>query len=99
MAALASVWLALAALLLATAMLVYRPAMTDVAVTLVLYFGAPGALCLAILTLWAHREDDVSDRGLQGRRLQAKVAMVFALAAAAIVYALIVGSEKLAPVD
>ena len=99
MLALASVWIGLASLVLAAAMLVFRPAMTDWSVTLVLYFGSPGALCLAILVLWAHRGEDSSDPGLEARRLQAKVAIVLAILAAAIVYALIIGSEKLLPAD
>jgi hypothetical protein len=99
MLALASVWIGLASLVLSVAMLLYRPAMTDWSVTLVLYFGSPGALCLAILVLWAHRGEDESDPGLQARRLQARVAIVLAILAAAIVYALIVGSQKLLPTD
>jgi hypothetical protein len=99
MLALASVWIALASLLLAAAMAVYRPAMTDVTVLLVLYFGSPGALCLAGLTLWAHRKDTSTDPGLAARCLQAKVAIAMALAAAAIVYLLIIFSRKLVPIE
>src|SRR3990172_7086518 len=83
MLALASVWISLASLIVAAAMLVYRPAMTELAVTFVLYFGSPGAMCLAGLTLWAHRKDDTSDAGVAARRIQAKVAIVMAIAAAA----------------
>jgi len=97
MLALMSAWIALASLLIAVAMLLYRPAFTDVNVTLVLYFGAPGALCLAGLTLWAHRKEDASDSGLSARRMQAKTAIGLALLAAAIVYALIIFSRKLDP--
>jgi len=99
MLALASVWIGLSSLILATAMLVYRPAMTDWAVTLVLYFGSPGALCLGILVLWAHRGDASTDPGLHGQRLQAKIAILLAILAAGMVYALIIGSQKLVPAD
>jgi hypothetical protein len=96
MLALVSVWLALLSLLLSLAMLAYRPAFTDISVVLVLYFGAPGAMCLAGLTLWAHRnEDSANDPGLAGRRVQSKTAIVLAIAAAAIVYGLIICSKKL----
>ena len=56
MLAFSSVWIALASLLLAVAMLVYRPTMTDLNLTLVLYFGSPGAICFAGLTLEGMRE-------------------------------------------
>jgi hypothetical protein len=76
-------------------MLVYRPAMTDVAILMILYFGAPGALCLAGLVLWAYRRDDHPDPAIVSQRLQSKVAITLAIAAAAIVYALIIGSQKI----
>ena len=97
MLALTSVWIALATLVLAGAMAVYRPCMTDVTVTLVLYFGSPGAMCLGGLVLWAHRKTGPEDDAVRNQRLQAKVAIGLALVAAAIVYTLIVGSEKLEP--
>jgi thiamine biosynthesis protein ThiS len=99
MLALASVWFGLATLVLAGAMLLYRPAFTDVTVALVLYFGSPGALCFAGLVLWAHRKDRSLDAGLAGQRLQAKVAVALALLAAAVVYLLIIRSEKLDPIE
>ena len=92
-----SVWIALAALVTATAMAVYRPVFSDLGVTLVLYFGSPGGLCLAGLVLWAHRKDDSSDAGLQAQRLQCKVAIVMSLLAAAIVYGLIVFATQIEP--
>ena len=95
MLALLSVWLGLASFLLAATMLVYRPAMTDPAILAVLYFGAPGSLCLAGLVLWAHRNDPDPDPGLVAQRLQAKVAIVLSLIAAAIIYGLIIGSHKI----
>ena len=98
MLAISSVWIALASLLLAVAMLVYRPALTDLNLTLVLYFGSPGAICFAGLTLWAFRKDDASDSGVNARRTQAKVAIVIALAAAAIVYMLIIRADRIAPI-
>ena len=95
MLALLSVWLGLASLVLAAVMLIYRPAMTDLAILLILYFGAPGALCLAGLTLWANRTDDNPEPAILAQRLQSKVAITLALAAAAIVYALIIRSQKI----
>jgi len=97
MLALASVWIALITFILAGVMLVYRPAMTDLTVTLVLYFGSPGALCLAGLVLWACRDEDQSDTAVQAQRLQSKVAVVLAIAAAAILYYLIINSQKIEP--
>jgi hypothetical protein len=95
MLALLSVWLGLASLILAVVMLFYRPAMTDPAILLILYFGAPGALCLAGLTLWANRTDDNPEPAILAQRLQSKVAITLALGAAAIVYALIIRSHKI----
>lgn len=94
MLALASVWIATATLLLSLAMLIYRPAFTDLTVMLVVYFGAPGAICLAGLTLWAHRNDGPDDLGVTARRLQSKVAITLAILAAAIVYALVALSDR-----
>lgn len=99
MLALLSVWIGLVALILAAAMIVYRPAFTDWAVTLVLYFGSPGAMCLAGLMLWAHRKDDDDDPGLNAQRLQAKTAIALAIVAAAIVYLLVIFSTKLEPIE
>ncbi len=99
MLAFAAVWLGLASLLIAIVMAVYRPAFTDLSVVLVLYFGSPGALCLALLTLWAFRKEDSGDSGLQARRLQCHVAVLLALVAAAIVYLLIIYSTKLEPIE
>lgn len=99
MLALASVWIALATLLVAAGMFAYRPLMTDLTVISVLYFGTPGAWCLAGLVLWAHRHETSPDPGLAARRVQAKVAIALGLFAAAIVYALIIGSQKLEPIE
>ncbi|MCH8147083.1 MAG: hypothetical protein IH987_03700 [Planctomycetes bacterium] len=88
------VWIGLATLLVALGMLVYRPAFTDFSVILVLYFGSPGALCLALMTLWAYRKEPKTDAGLEARRLQCKVAVAMAVIAAAIVYGLIIFSTK-----
>ncbi len=99
MLAFAAVWIALASLLIAVAMLVYRPTFTDVSVVLVLYFGSPGALCLALLTLWAFRREGDEDKGVRARRLQCWVAIAMAVAAAAIVYLLIIRSAKLEPIE
>lgn len=99
MLSLTSVWIGLATLLLALAMVLHRPAFTDITIPLVLYFGSPGALCLSIMVLWAHRRDSATDQGLNARRLQAKVAIALAISAAAIVYTLINLSEKSIPIE
>lgn len=95
MLALGSVWIGLGSLLIAVTMIVHRPTFTDLTVTLVLYFGSPGALCLAGLVLWAHRKDDASDAGLQAQRLQAKIAIGMAVVAAAVVYILVIGADRI----
>ena len=99
MLALTSVWIGLTAMVLAVAMLVHRPAFTDLTVTLVLYFGSPGALCFAGLVLWAHRKEDGADAGVAAQRLQAKAAITLALLAAAIVYALVIGAAPVEPIE
>jgi len=99
MLALVSLWLGLATFVLAAVMVLHRPAMTDWTVTLVLYFGSPGSLCLAGLTLWAHRNEDSADAGVVARRVQAKVAIGLSVVAAALVYALIIFSLKIMPID
>ena len=98
MLALASVWIGLASLGLSVAMVVYRPAFTDLTVTLVLYFGSPGSLCFAGLVLWAYRKEGDADRGISAQRKQAGVAIFLDIAAAAIVYLLVIFSHKLEPV-
>lgn len=98
MLALLSVWLGMISLFLSLLMLVYRPAFTDGAVTAVLWFGAPGAMCFAGLTLWAHRDDGRDDLGIVARRMQAKAAIGMGVVAAAIVYGLIILSTKSEPV-
>ena len=98
MLALMSVWISLAALAVAATMVVYRPAFADWTVTLVLYFGSPGAMCFAGLILWAYRKEDSTDAGVAAQRLQAKVAIAIALLAAAIVYLLIIYAEKVEPI-
>ena len=94
MLALLSVWVGLGTFVTAVAMLVYRPAMTDLTVTAILYFGSPGAMCFAGLVLWAYRKGPSDDPGVLAQRLQAKFAIVLAVLAAAIVYGLIIGSHK-----
>ncbi len=93
--ALTSVWIGLASLFIAGVMLGHRAMFGDLGVTLVLYFGSPGALCLGGLVLWAYRKEDSSDPGVLAQRLQAKVAIILALVAAAVVYALIIASDKI----
>ncbi len=106
MLALMGVWVGLLTLLLAIGMLVYRPWMTDITVTAVLYFGAPGAMCFGALVLWSLRKSNVHEIGayppedgpeVAAQRLQSKIAIGLALCAAAIVYYLIIYSTKLDP--
>ena len=95
MLALASVWIAMASLLLAVIMAGYRPAMTDLTMTLVLYFGSPGALCFGGLVLWAYRKEELPDPGVASQRTQAWVAIGMALIAAAIVYLLVILADPI----
>jgi sulfur carrier protein len=97
--ALGSVWIALASVGLSVAMLVYRPAMTDIAIVAVLYFGAPGSICLGGLVLWAYRHETAPEPGVMAQRVQAKVGVALAIIAATIVYGLIIFSEKLEPFE
>jgi len=90
-----SVWISLAVLALAAGMVIYRPLFTDLTVVAVLWFGAPGAMCFAGLVLWAYRKDTSGDPGVSGQRLQARIAIVLSVAAAVIVYLLIIYSHKL----
>lgn len=99
MLALISTWIALPTFVLSLVMLLYRPAFTDLNILLVLYFGSPGAMCLAGLVLWAYRKETSGDPGLAAQRVQAKVAIGLAFIAAAIVYGLVIGSKKLEPFD
>jgi len=99
MLALSSVWIGLASLTLSVAMVVYRPAFTDLTVTLVLYFGSPGSMCLAGLVLWAYRKEDRADPGISAQSKQARVAIGLAITAAAIVYLLVIFSQKLEPLE
>ena len=89
MLAFLSVWLGLVTFALALAMLIHPPVATAVTFVLVLYFGAPGAMCLAGMVLWAHRKEASNGSEVAGQRLQAKVAIVLALAGAAIVYVIV----------
>ncbi len=93
------VWVGLASLMVALAMPLYRPAFSDFSVVAVLYFGSPGALCFAFLTLWAYRKEPDTDPGLQARRLQCRVTIAMAVIAAAIVYGLIIFSTKLGAIE
>lgn len=95
MLALASAWIGLVSLLMATSMVLYRPAFSDLGVTLVLYFGTPGAICLGGLVLWAHRRDIAPSSELQAQRLQAWVGITLAVLSAAMVYWLVIGAERI----
>jgi len=95
MPALASVWMGLTCLALTLGMVVYRPFFNDVMLVVLLYFGIPGTLCLAGMVLWAHRKDTSGDAGVAMRRLQCKVAIGLSLAAAAIVYLLVILAARI----
>lgn len=95
MAAFAALWISVVSLTMAVAMLIHRPVLTDITIVFVLYFGAPGAMCLAGLVLWAHRKDDGRDPGVRARRLQAKVGISLAVLSAAIVYSLIISADRI----
>jgi hypothetical protein len=95
MIAFLSVWTGLLSFLLALVMVIHRPMMTDWTVTLVLWFGSPGSLCLAGLVLWAYRKEGAAEEGIGAQRRQAKAAIGMALAAAALVYLLIIFSHKI----
>ena len=98
MAAFVRVWMGMATLGIAMAMLLWRPAFTDLNVWLVLWLGAPGTMCVAGLVLWANRKSDADEPGIGPQRLQCKVAISLALVATAIVYALGMGAQQV-PVD
>lgn len=95
MLALASAWIGLISLLIATTMWLYRPAFTDLGIALVLYFGAPGSMCLGGMVLWAHRKEDSASAGVAAQRLQARVGIILALIAIVIVYALVICAKTL----
>ena len=97
MIALASVWMGLATLAVALVMLIHRPAFTDLTVLLVLWLGSPGTMCTAILVLWSYRKEKAHDTGLAAQRTQCKVAIGLAIAAAAIVYALVIRADRIPP--
>ena len=99
MLAFGAVWIGLASLVAAMAMVVYRPAFTDLSVVLVLWFATPGALCLGGLVLWAYRREDGTDPGVRSQRVQSIIGMCMALVAAAIVYLLIIFAVKLDPIE
>ena len=99
MLAFASVWMGLATLVLAAAMVVHRPWLTDLMMTLVLYFGSPGTLCLGGLVLWAYRKEDAGDPGVSAQRLQAKVAIFMALLATSLAYGLVIFAERVSPLE
>jgi hypothetical protein len=94
MLALLSVWISLAALLLSLGMVMYRPWFNDYTIPLVVMFGAPGGLCLAGMVLWNYRHDSSEAAAVAAQRLQARVAIGLSLAAAGIVYALVLFAER-----
>lgn len=99
MLALLSVWIGLISFILALLMVIHRSTFTDLTVVLVLYFGSPGALCLAGLVLWSLRKEGRTDGMVRAQRLQAKIAVGMALAAATLVYLVIIFSQKIDRVE
>ncbi len=70
MAALASTWMGLACLATALLMLLWRPALADLTVWIVLWLGSPGSICLAGMVLWAYRKRDAGEPGVAAQRVQ-----------------------------
>ena len=97
MAALASVWLGFVTLIVSLTMLFWRPAFTDITVPFVLWLGSPGTMCIAGLVLWSSRKEKDHDEGMAAQRLQCKVAIFLAIAAAAVVYYLIINADQVLP--
>lgn len=89
-----SVWLGLACFVASIVMVVWRAAFTDTMVFLLLWIGAPGTMWLAGMVLWANRKMSASESGISAQRLQCKVAIGLAVAAAAIVYALVFNAQE-----
>ncbi len=92
MMALGSVWVGLACLILAIAMLLTPAAFTELTLPGLLYVGAPAALWLACVTLWLLRKEPSGDEAIDAQRLQAKVGITFTLIAVGIVYFLVLTS-------
>lgn len=86
MLALLSVWMSVACLALAGAMLLFRRAFTEFTMILFMEFMAPATLCLAGLVLWGHRKDHSPEPAVIAQRLQAKVAIALTLISVAIMY-------------
>ncbi len=99
MLALVSVWMSLLSLALSIVMLVYRPAFKDWTLTLVLYFGTPGSLCLALLVLWTYRRETSPEPAIHAQRVQAKVAVALNLFAIAITYGLVIFAQQLPRIE
>lgn len=87
MTALISAWLGVLCLSLSLSMVLWRQVMNDVTIVIVLW-GAAGAMALAGMVLWGLRNEPAA-RAVRMQRVQAGVAIVLAIAAAAVVYLLI----------
>jgi hypothetical protein len=92
MLALLSVWLGLAAMLLAAVMVVRRALFHDVWITITLY-TAVLALTLGGVALWALRKESREDPAVPAQRTQCFVGCGCALLAIAIVYTLVARAE------
>lgn len=88
MLALLSVWLGLASMAGALAMLVYRRLFTDLWVTLTLY-AAIFSLTFAGLTWWDLRRRPPDEPGVTGRRMQLRAGAAMSLCGVVLTYALI----------
>lgn len=83
-----SVWLGLAALVVAALMAVRREWLTDVGIAVALY-SAIFSLTFAGMTLWALRKEPADGPGVAGRRTQCKAGAGLSVAGIIIVYALV----------
>lgn len=93
MLALLSVWLGLASLAYAVAIVVHRPLFTDVGVAATLY-SAIFSLTFAGMTWWSLRKDGSGVPGVRARRAQAGVGSCLSLVGVAIIYLLIHLAER-----
>lgn len=92
MLGLLSSWLGLVALIMSAIMVAYRPAFNDLVLLIHMYFMCPLSMTFGGLVLWSTRREKSQ---LRRARLQAKVGIVMAVVAAAIVYLLVALAEPI----
>ena len=98
MLALLSVWIGLASLLYALAIVIWRPLFSDVNISVTLY-AAIFSLTLAGLTLWDLRKQPRDEPAVRARRLQAWVATVLSILSIACIYLLIMRCQVVPHAD